>query len=75
MKQYKKLFEIENIDLTINDDVIEYIIDEAEKLKLGARGLRTICEKIMQDYMFDLPSEEGVNKLTLTKNDIKKIQS
>lgn len=75
IKQYKKLFEIENIDLTINDDVIEYIIDEAEKLKLGARGLRTICEKIMQDYMFDLPSEEGVNKLILTKNDIKKIQS
>ena len=74
IKQYKKLFEMENIDLTIDDDVIEYIIDEAEKLKLGARGLRTICEKIMQDYMFDLPSEDNVNKLILTKNDIKKSQ-
>jgi ATP-dependent Clp protease ATP-binding subunit ClpX len=56
IKQYIKLFEYDNIKLTIDDDVLEYIVDKAIEFKLGARGLRSICEVIMIDAMFELPS-------------------
>ncbi len=68
VKQYVKLFEMDNIKLDIDEDVFEYIVDKAVEFKLGARGLRSICEIIMLDAMYDIPEgnqEGGVFKLTL----------
>lgn len=56
VKQYKKLFELENIQLTIEDDVLDFMVDQAMEYKLGARGLRSICEGILTDAMYELPS-------------------
>ena len=58
IKQYRKLFEIDHIVLKIDDEVFEFIVDKAEEFDLGARGLRTICEAIMVDAMFELPSSD-----------------
>ena len=58
VKQYKKLFKMEGIDLSFEEDALLYIVDKAMAFKLGARGLRSICEAIMTDAMFDLPSAE-----------------
>ena len=58
IKQYRKLFEIDDIVLKIDDEVFEFIVDKAEDFDLGARGLRTICEAIMVDAMFELPSSD-----------------
>lgn len=59
MKQYKKLFKIDDIKLEIHPEVIDFIVSKAVEYKLGARGLRTICEAIMLDYMFDAPDHKG----------------
>ncbi len=59
-KQYIRLFEYDSIKLEFGDDALDYIVDKAIEFKLGARGLRSICEAIMIDAMFDLPS--GSNK-------------
>ncbi len=56
IKQYVKLFKMDGIDLNIDEDVLEYIVDKAIEFKLGARGLRSICEAIMIDPMFEMPS-------------------
>jgi ATP-dependent Clp protease ATP-binding subunit ClpX len=56
VKQYSKLFELEGIKLVIEPDVYDYIVDKAMEYKLGARGLRSICEHILTDAMFELPS-------------------
>ena len=56
LKQYEKMFEMDGIKLIIEDGVKELIVDTAIKNKLGARGLRSICEKIFDDDMFDAPS-------------------
>ena len=56
LKQYEKMFEMDGIKLIIEDGVKELIVDTAIKNKLGARGLRSICEKIFDDAMFDAPS-------------------
>ncbi len=61
VKQYQKLFEFEGIELNITEDVIEFIVDKAMEFNLGARGLRSICEAIMTDAMYEMPSETGVN--------------
>ncbi len=66
IKQYKKLFKIDGIDLEFDDEAFEYIVDKAIEFKLGARGLRSICENIMNDAMFDSPSEE-IENLVITK--------
>ncbi len=66
VKQYKRLFEMENITLTFDDDALNYIVEKAAEYKLGARGLRSICEGIMTDAMFELPSEEGTKELVIT---------
>mgnify|MGYP000272041368 CR=1 FL=1 len=58
VKQYKRLFELDNVKLTFDDAVLDYIVDKAVEFKLGARGLRSICEAIMMDTMFDLPSTD-----------------
>lgn len=56
VKQYKKLFELEGIRFSIDDDVLDYIVDRAMEYKLGARGLRTICETLLTEPMYQLPS-------------------
>jgi ATP-dependent Clp protease ATP-binding subunit ClpX len=66
IKQYIKLFELDNIKLQINDDVLEYIVDKAIEFKMGARGLRSICEAIMRDAMFDSPSDKSIKELNIT---------
>lgn len=58
IKQYNKLFEMDDIKLNFEDEVYDYIVDKAVEFKLGARGLRSICEAIMMDVMFDMPSKE-----------------
>lgn len=56
VKQYKKLFELEHIQLLIEDDVLDFMVEKAMEYKLGARGLRSICESILTDAMYELPS-------------------
>lgn len=63
VKQYTRLFQMDGIKLVINPDVLEYIVDTAIEYKIGARGLRTICETIMLDAMYDAPSS---NRKTFT---------
>lgn len=58
VKQYVKLFEMDDIKLTFDDEVYQYIVDKAVEYKLGARGLRGIAEGIMMDAMFDMPSQK-----------------
>ncbi len=57
-KQYIKLFEMDGVKLSFDEDVLEYVVDKAIEFKLGARGLRSIVEAIMMDVMFDLPSSK-----------------
>ena len=56
VKQYQKLFEYEGVELIFEDAALEYVVDKADEFKLGARGLRSICEAIMLDAMFEIPS-------------------
>jgi ATP-dependent Clp protease ATP-binding subunit ClpX len=67
LKQYKKLFAIEGIDLNFDKAAIEFIVDKALEYKLGARGLRSICEAIITDAMFELPSKSEVKEYTITE--------
>ena len=65
IKQYQKLFEMEGIRLSISDSVIDYIVEKAIEFKLGARGLRSICEAILNDYMYELSSDSDVKELKI----------
>ncbi|AIZ64403.1 ATPase AAA [Hymenobacter sp. DG25B] len=65
VKQYQRLFEMEGVELTFSEEALEYIVVKADEYRLGARGLRSICESIMTDAMFDMPSEEGVKELVI----------
>ena len=65
-RQYVKLFEMDGIKLTFDEDALDYIVDKAIEYKLGARGQRSICEAIMMDGMFDLPGQEGRKSLRVT---------
>lgn len=65
IKQYIKLFSLDDIALTFNDDVLDYIVDQAVEYKLGARGLRSIVETIMMDAMYEAPSSQE-KTLTIT---------
>ncbi len=56
IKQYVKLFELDHVELSFDEEALEFIVDKAVEFKLGARGLRSICENIMNDAMFDTPS-------------------
>ena len=58
VKQYVRLFELEGIQLTIEEDVLDFMVEKAMEYKLGARGLRSICEGILTDAMFELPSSK-----------------
>lgn len=66
IKQYKKLFEYEDIKLAIEPAAIDYIVEKAFVYKLGGRGLRTICEMILTDAMFELPSKKDLKEFKLT---------
>lgn len=66
IKQYKKLFKIDKIDLEFEEEALEYIVEKAIEFKLGARGLRSICEGIMNDAMYEMPSEK-TTELTITR--------
>lgn len=86
VKQYKKLFEYEGVELKFDPDVYTFIVDKADEFKLGARGLRSICEAIMLDAMFEMPSakeQTGQKSLEITldyakkkfeKSDLKKLK-
>ncbi len=66
IKQYKKLFEIDDIKLSFSDDSLDYIVEKALEYKLGARGLRSICELVLNDAMFELPGSKR-KKLKIDK--------
>jgi len=80
IKQYKKLFEMDNIEFTITPGALDYIVERAVEYKLGARGLRSLCEAILTDAMYELPesdekefrvtkdyAEKKLNKSTINK--------
>ncbi len=87
IKQYKKLFDYEQVELVFDDEVYEFIVDKANEFKLGARGLRAICEAIMLDAMFEIPSvgrKQEQRQLYITldyarqkfeKSDLKKLKA
>lgn len=66
IKQYTKLFEMDEIEFTATDEALDFIVEKAVEYKLGARGLRSLCEAILTDAMFDLP-ESNVTEFTLTR--------
>ena len=66
IKQYKKLFLMDGVDFSIENKVLDLIVEKAIEYKLGARGLRSICEAIMLDIMFELPSELGKKEFKLS---------
>ncbi|TDG95378.1 ATP-dependent Clp protease ATP-binding subunit ClpX [Cardinium endosymbiont of Culicoides punctatus] len=68
VKQYMKLFEMDKIALTFTDDTLDFIAEQAIVLKLGARGLRSICENIMSEAMYTAPSSENMEKLVIDKD-------
>ncbi|NJC27132.1 ATP-dependent Clp protease ATP-binding subunit ClpX [Lewinella antarctica] len=65
VKQYQHLFRLEGINLTFADDVVEYLAQTALEYELGARGLRSICEAVMTDAMFDTPDDKAIKHLTI----------
>lgn len=67
VKQYKKLFAMEEIDISFEDEALDYIVERAVDFKLGARGLRSICEAIVTDAMYELPGAEEKEDLVISK--------
>lgn len=67
IKQYKKLFKIDDVELEFEDEAIEVIVEKAIERKTGARGLRSIIEEIMRDIMYDIPSNPKIEKCIVTK--------
>src|SRR5690554_4374893 len=66
IKQYQKLFAMDNVELVMEDDALDYIVDQAMEYKLGARGLRSLCEAVLTDAMFEMPSGKE-SKLVVTR--------
>lgn len=67
IKQYKKLFAMDEIDFSITDEALDFIVDKAMEYKLGARGLRSLCEAILTDAMYEIPSSD-VKELHIDKH-------
>lgn len=67
-----KLFEIDNVELDFTDKALEAIAEKAIERKTGARGLRSIIEDVMTDIMFEIPSDERINKVVITEPTINK---
>ena len=72
VKQYKKLFELDDVELGFTEKALDAIADEAMSRNTGARGLRAIIEEMMMDIMFEIPSDERITKVTITEDTIKK---
>ena len=70
VKQYKKLFELDNVELEFQDEALNAIVDKAIERKTGARGLRAILEDIMRDIMFEIPSNPNIEKCIITKETV-----
>lgn len=66
IRQYKRLFELDDVRLEFEDEALDYIVDKAVEYKLGARGLRSICEAVMMDTMFEVPSDKGCKEFNVT---------
>jgi ATP-dependent Clp protease ATP-binding subunit ClpX len=83
IKQYEKLFEMDGIEFKIDEDGLNYIVEKAVEYKLGARGLRSLCEAVLTDAMFEMPDgEEKTLEVTrdyvedkLNKSTIKKLKA
>ena len=67
VKQFTKLFAMDNINLTIKDEVLDFIVEKAIEFKVGARGLRSIMEAILNDAMFELPSNDKIKELVIDR--------
>ena len=72
VKQYQALFALDDVELTFDDDAIREIAKKSLERKTGARGLRAIMENVMMDYMYDMPSEDDVHELRITKEIVDK---
>ena len=70
IKQYTKLFDLDHVELEIEEEAIAAVAKKAIERKTGARGLRSIFEKAMMDIMFDIPSRDDVKKCIITKETI-----
>jgi len=66
IKQYNHLFDLDGVDLKFDSDVLDFIVEKAIEFKLGARGLRSICEAILTDAMFEIPSDETIKEYKVT---------
>jgi ATP-dependent Clp protease ATP-binding subunit ClpX len=73
VKQYKKLFAMDGVELDITEDALDAIAKKAIERKTGARGLRSIMEETMNDIMFEIPSEEGVSRVIVNENTVEKL--
>ena len=71
IRQYVRLFEMDGIKLTFDDAALDYIVDKAIEYRLGARGLRSICETIMMDSMYELPGQSDHKTLRITEAYVK----
>lgn len=67
VKQYRKLFEMEDIEIEFKEGALDFIVEKAVEFKLGARGLRSICEAIINDAMFELPTDKTSDKLVINR--------
>ena len=67
IKQYTKLFEIEGIELIFTEEALDYVAEKALEYKLGARGLRSLCEAILTDAMFELPSKPDTKEFVVSR--------
>ncbi|HMI05951.1 MAG TPA: hypothetical protein VK528_00280, partial [Flavobacterium sp.] len=82
IKQYQKLFLMDDVDFNITEEALDFIVDKALEYKLGARGLRSLCEAILTDAMYDLPGtdektlriDKNYAKDTLSKNLLKRLE-
>jgi len=82
IKQYQKLFGMDDVKFTISNEALDYIVEKALEYKLGARGLRSLCEAILTDAMYDLPSSDekelhvdlDYTKDALSKNLLKRLE-
>ena len=70
IKQYQKLFEIDGVELSFEQEAVEAIVEKAIERKTGARGLRSIIEEIMRDIMYEIPSNPNIEKCKITKNTV-----
>ncbi|HSD14792.1 MAG TPA: ATP-dependent Clp protease ATP-binding subunit ClpX [Flavobacterium sp.] len=83
VKQYKKLFAMDDVEFAISDDALDFIVEKALEYKLGARGLRSLCEAILTDAMYDLPSSDETSlyidkdyaEHSLSKNLLQRLQA